>query len=169
MAWVNDYKNAACIVEEGLTVTYSRRKISGSWGWVSLNMSGSWSYMNEYHRYATKSFRYVGMTYDAAKACRDAMIDYFTRKIKIDVWDGSATNGTWVTKDGGELLMADISLTRGDADEWSVHVRVSEDDTRYTLPDQPFTAESQFVFEQSRKYWTDGNGVADETEKNGEQ
>ena len=164
MGLITQYSDANLVIEEGLTVTYSRMKIAGSWGWVSANMSGTYYYANEYHRYATKSFRYVGMTYDAAKSCRDAMISYFTRTVKTDVWDDSVTDGQWVTKTLGSLLMAEITLTHDDACMYSVHVRVHEDDVRYSKESDSFTPSTQFTAERFRTYGSDAHGAADETE-----
>ena len=54
------------VVEEPLNVSYPTTLISGSWGYGSANVSGSYAWMREYHRYATKRYRYVGKTYKAA-------------------------------------------------------------------------------------------------------
>ena len=164
MGLITSYSDANLVIEEGLTVTYSRRLISGSWSWTSANVSGTYSYMQEYHRYATKAFRYVGMTYAAAKTCRDAMIKYFTRDIKIDVWDDSVMGGGWVTKSGGSILAASVSVTHDDACMYSVHVRVNEDDTHYTSQGSSFTPYTQFTNEQMRTYGSDAHGTADEKE-----
>lgn len=164
MGLITSYSDANLVIEEGLTVTYSRMKIGGQWSWVSANLSGTYYYANEYHRYATKSFRYVGMTYAAAKACRDAMIKYFTRTIKVDVWDDSVMGGQWVTKILGTQLMAEITLTHDDACMYSVHVRVHEDDVRYAKEGDAVSPESMFIYEQSRTYGSDAHGTADETE-----
>jgi hypothetical protein len=164
MGLITSYSDANLVIEEGLTVTYSRRLISGSWSWTSANVTGTYSYMQEYHRYATKSFRYVGMTYAAAKTCRDAMIKYFTRTIKIDVWDDSVMGGGWVTKNGGTILAATVTLTHDDACMYSVHVRVNEDDTHYTSQSAVVTPSLEFATEQQRTYGSDAHGTADEKE-----
>jgi hypothetical protein len=164
MGLITSYSDANLVLEEGLTVTYSRMKISGSWGWVSANLSGTYYYANEYHRYATKAFRYVGMTYAAAKTCRDKMVDYFTRTVRTDVWDDSVTDGQWLVKTLGSQLMTEITLTHDDACMYSVHVRVHEDDVRYTKEGDAVSPESMFTSEQARTYGSDAHGAADETE-----
>lgn len=164
MGLLTSHSAANLVVEEGLVVTYSRMKISGQWSWVSANLSGTYYYMNEYRRYATKSFRYVGMTYAAAKTCRDAMIKYFTRSVKVDVWDGSCTQGKWDSKDGGQVIMTSVTLAHDDGCMWSVRVRVNEVDVHYSLEDSVEDCKSVFAAECARAYGTDGAGAADEKE-----
>ncbi len=164
MGLLQKYGTHNLVIDEGLTVTYSRQKISGSWGWVSANMSGSYSWMNEYHRYATKSFRYVGMTYAAAKACQTAMIAYFERTTKINYWYDGCTDGEWKVEDGGSILMADVRLSHDAGCMWNVSVRVNENDVRYSRADESFAAKTQFVHERSRSYGPDAKGNADEKE-----
>ena len=164
MGLLDSHSAANLVVEEGLVVTYSRQKISGQWSWVSGNMSGTHYYMNEYRRYATKSFKYVGMTYAAATSCRNAMISRFTRSTKIDAWDDSCTDGAWVSKDGGSILMTSIALTHDDGCMWSVRVRVNENDVHYSKEGEVSSYTSVFSSERSRSYGTDGAGNADEKE-----
>lgn len=164
MGLLQTYGTHNLVIDEGLTVTYSRQKISGSWGWVSANMSGSYSWMNEYHRYATKSFRYVGMTYAAAKDCQAAMIAYFERTTKISYWYDGCTDGEWKVEDGGRIIMADVRLSHDAGCMWNVCVRVNEDDVRYSLPGISYDAKTLFVHERSRSYGPDAEGNADEKE-----
>jgi hypothetical protein len=164
MGLLTSYSAANLVVEEGLVVTYSRQKISGQWSWTSANMSGTHYYMNEYRRYATKSFKYVGMTYAAAKSCRDAMVKYFARSIKIDAWDDSCADGQWVSKDGGSMLMTTVTLTHDDGCMWSVRVRVNENDVHYSKEGEVSSYTSVFSSERTRSYGGDGNGGGDEKE-----
>lgn len=161
------YGDRNLVIDEALRVTYSKTKISGAWGYVSANVSGSYSYMREFHRYATKSFSYVGMTYDVAKKCRDDMIERFTREFKQSIWNGDTMGGGWTDETAGETLMADITLVHGEGDEWRVHVRVNEDDVRYRLISaSEFTSyKTIFISERRRLYGSDGEGTADETEE----
>ena len=164
MGLITQYSDANLVIEEGLTVTYSRRRVSGSWGWTAANMSGSYSAMIEHHRYATKSFRYVGMTYDAAKTCRDAMVKLFTRTIRESVWNDSATNGEWTVTTAGSQLCATVTITHDDACMYSVHVRVNEDDSRYRKVGDDLSDVLLFANEQLRTYGSDAHGTAAETE-----
>ncbi len=165
MGLQSSYSDANIVIEEGLTVTYSRSIIQGSWSYTAANVSGTYDTMRELHRYARKSFKYVGMTYAAAKTCRDAMITLFTRTTKTSYWNGTVAGGGWNDDDGGETLTADVSLVHGDGDAWEVHVRVNEDSVRYRLATE--AAYSSVVFSHERQTWTygsDGEGTTAEKE-----
>lgn len=156
------------VIEEGLTVTYSRSIIQGSWGYTSANVSGWYNTMRELHRYARKSYKYVGMTYEVAKKCRDEMVKLYTRTLRTSYWQGNVMGGGWNDGDGGETLTADVSLTHGDGDAWEVHVRVNEDSVRYRLATEP--AYVNIVFAHERVNWSygsDGEGTDDERELKG--
>jgi hypothetical protein len=158
------YGDRNLVIDEALTVTYSKQLIQGSWGYTAANVSGYYNYMNEYHRYARKSFKYVGMKYATAVTCRDDMIKYFKREFYVDVWNGTVMGGQWDQTKGGEVLMADVSLVRDEGDSWSVHVRVNEDDVRYYMAGTTVRLKTVFSKARSRKYGTDGAGNADEVE-----
>ncbi len=132
MGLLTSYGLANAVVEEELCVTYSHRRISGSWSWTAANLSGSYGYMTEYHRYARKSFRYVGMDHDTAVACADEMTKKFTRIVRESTWDADIRNGGWNVQSVSEVLMADVSCTHVAGGMWEVSVRVNEDDVRYT-------------------------------------
>lgn len=164
MSLLRSHSDANVVVEEALTVTYSQSIIQGSWGYTSANVSGWYSTMREIHRYARKSFRYVGMTHAAAKACRDAMVAKFTRDVKTSYWNSSAMGGGWNDEAGGTIPMADVSLVHDEGDAWSVHVRVNEDDVRFRRVSDAHYAAVVFGAERLRGYGTDGEGTADEKE-----
>lgn len=164
MSLLTSHSDANVVVEEALTVTYSQSIIQGSWGYTSANVSGWYTTMRECHRYARKSFRYVGMTHDAAKACRDAMVAKFTRAFRTSYWNSSAMGGGWVDDTGGTLPMADVALVHDAGDAWSVLVRVNEDDVRFRLVTDAHYPAVDFAAERARGYGTDGEGTADETE-----
>lgn len=164
MALKTDYSDANIIVEEPLKVTYSTQIISGSWGYTSGNVSGSYNRMRENHRYATKRFRYVGMTHDAALACRDALIEKFTRDFKMSYWNGDAMGGEWLSMTGGTMVMADVSPEENEDGSYDVIVNVNEDDTKYTKVEVPFYPAIAFAVERLRTYGSDGHGTEDEVE-----
>jgi hypothetical protein len=161
-----DYSDTNLEIDEALRVTYAVMKISGSWGWIAANVSGAYSYMREFHRYAAKSFKYVGMTHTAAKKCRDAMVKYFTRTYRASIWQGTKIDGGWEDEDMGTKLATEVTLTHDGGDSWSVHVRVNEDDVLYRLISTSEGTSPQSVFseEVKRTYGSDGHGTADETE-----
>lgn len=158
------YSDENLVVEEPLSVSYSNTLISGSWGYTSLNVSGSYAWMREYHRYATKRFRYVGMTCDAAISCREELRRKFTRTILMHVWDGGSMDGSWNLISGGETCLADIRVEYDSADAYNVSVTFNEDDVRYSKPDQVLNYASLFYNERPRTYGSDAHGVEDETE-----
>lgn len=164
MALKTSYSDANIIVEEPLKVTYSTQVISGSWGWTSLNVSGSYTRMRESHRYATKRFRYVGMTHSAAIECRNDLILYFTRNFKMSIWNSDAMGGAWYEMDGGTMCMADVSLEENEDGSYDVLVNVNEDDTRYSRVETPFYPNVAFAYERLRMYGSDGHGIEDEVE-----
>lgn len=165
MSLCTSHSDANVVIEEALTVTYSNSIIQGNWGYTSANVSGYYSTMREIHRYARKSFRYVGMTYAAAKACRDELVTLFTRDFKTSYWNSETMGGGWSDDTGGTVPMADVSLTHDDGDAWSVHVRVSEDDVRFRRVSDGAYPNVLFATERlTRTYGTDGEGTAAEKE-----
>ena len=165
MSLCTSHSDANVVIEEALTVTYSSVIVQGSWGYTSANVSGYYSTMREVHRYARKSFRYVGMTHAAAKSCRDAMVSLFTRDFKTSYWQSENMGGGWSDETGGTILMADVALTHDEGDAWSVHVRVNEDDVRFRrIADGAYPTALFAVERTTRHYGTDGEGTAEEKE-----
>ncbi len=163
MSYFSTWSDVNLIIDEALSVNYTNTIISGKWGFTAANVSGSYNHMRECHRYAKKSFRYVGLTYAAAKACAAAMRTKFMRSITSSYWNSDALGGGWTTETNGNILMADVSCTHADGDEWQVVVSVNEDDVRFLMASDSFS-KSIFNAEQQRKYGSDLHGVADETE-----
>lgn len=130
-------------------VVYSKTKVYGSWvstpvvfGTPPVVYSSVW----EHARYATGSFRYVGMTLDAANAAAATLRKAYTRSFKISTWDGSANSGAggFDDEDGGTILMADIEVVSAGGDAYDVVVNVREEDhqTRTTSAVPSWTAEN---------------------------
>lgn len=171
MASISKYERDGknLVIEEALTVTYSNVVVRGSWGYTSANVSGWYNAMREIHRYARKSFKYVGMTYEAAVACRDDMVALFMRKFKNSTWLDATMGGGWVEEDAGEMPMADVALTHGDGDVWSVSVRVNEDDVRWRRMADYASVNVLFADERkNRSYGSNGEGSEDEREVAGD-
>ena len=144
--WTSNGSNL--VIDSALTISYSRSRVSGNWSYTSANVSGSYDYMMEYHRHARQSFRYVGMTYAAAMACKAAMVAKYTRATYMSIWDGSTMGGQWVTDSGGNMLMAEISPQHNDDGSYDVIVNVNEDDTRMSMVGLTAT----FAYEPLRQY-----------------
>lgn len=164
MSLLTSHSDTNVVIEEALTVTYSSSIVQGSWSSTSANVTVWYNTMREVHRYARKSFRYVGMTYAAAKACRDAMVTLFTREFKTSYWNSDTMGGGWNDEEGGTLPMADVSLTHDEGDAWSVHVRVNEDDVRFRRVSEGAYPNVLFAAERQRDYGTNGEGTAAEKE-----
>ena len=161
MALRTSYGDRNLVIDEGLCVRYSTATISGSWTYVGGVSIVTVYEMQECHRYATKRFRYVGMTYAAALKCRNDMIDKFTRDIYRSVW----SNGAWARAHNGKLLTADVHMTPAGADAYDVEVSVNEDDSRLYRVQEPFVQDRAFYYESQRTYGSDAHGNADETEQ----
>ncbi len=159
MALINDTTTTSnLVVTEGLRVTYSKTIVKGTWTWGNDISGGTYYQMFELHRYATKSFKYVGYTYEAAKAKRDALIKELTRTFYYSVWNGATDKGQWDTYEGGEMLMSDITLTRDEGDSWSVNVSIREDDARTIKVGELPSFDVRFAVENKRSYGTGGIG-----------
>ena len=140
------------VVETDLTVSYSRRWISGSWPWTNnLNEQGVYYSMQEYHRYARKRYRYVGMTDSAKDSCVADMIALYTRQTYMQIWNESG--GSWGNpEDSGCQLLATVTPVRNDDGSWDVEIDVNEDDVRYSRAHQKYDADELFSYEDARDY-----------------
>ncbi len=137
------------VLQNDKKVVYAKAKIYGSWVSVPLVTGGAvYTYTSAWQasRYATGSFRYVGMTLAAAKTAAATLRTAYTRSFKNSEWDASASggNGAFVDRDGGEILMADIEVVSAGGDAYDVLVNVREEDHRINLTSatQAWTAEN---------------------------
>lgn len=150
MAILTSYSSANLVIDTGLSVWNSVRRIYGTWGWTSGNVSGTETAMFEAHRYARMSFRYVGMTKAAAESCQAAMKAKYARAIRTSRWDGSVMSGQWIRESGGTLLMTDISMAHNDDGSYDVVVNVNEDDVctaKTALAANDFSTENTRTYE----------------------
>lgn len=149
MSLFTTHSPANRVVDTGLLVTYSKSRISGSWTYGDYFGTASTTYteMMEYHRRATKSYRYIAMTEEAARKCVKKMVELYTRSIKISGWN--TNTGTWSEHDGGDILMADIARQRNDDGSWDVLINVNEDDVRHEMIGR---LSPGFLSEQQREY-----------------
>lgn len=164
MSLKSSYGDENLVIDEALTVYDSTSIVSGNWSWESISANGSFTQMRECHRYARKSFRYVGMTYSAASSCKTAIMTAFKRSFKNSVWDGAVNQGQWTVENGGSRLMAEVSMQPAGGDAWDVVVNVNEDDVRMQKVSSVYSYDTVFATEKSRTYGSNGHGVANETE-----
>lgn len=136
------------VIDSGLVVAYTVRRIYGNWVSVALNTTTTYTKAWEYTRHAQKSYRYVGLTYDAAVAAANALVSYYTRAIELSEWDESS--GEFVDRSGGSVPMASVALQHDEGDAWTVAVTVDEVDVRQRRV--LVSAKSLFSTERQRKY-----------------
>lgn len=152
MGLLTTYGGGNRVEEQSLFVRYSKTLISGNWEWSSYATSGNFIYMWECHRYATKRFKYVGMTKAAANSCADALKTALTRSIRVSIWDGSVAEGQWTRESGGTVCMSEISVNHVAGNMYEVEVNVNEDDVMIAkVADNPNPA-YQFSTENNRSY-----------------
>lgn len=102
----NDYNK---VTDTALQVKYSiSPETVKVMGWHKSDPSSETETYGEYDmmyyvcsRYATKSYAYVGMTYDAALSCQQAKIDQYTRDYStvklVDGTDGEGRETTTIS------------------------------------------------------------------------
>ncbi len=152
MSLINTTGSTSRVIDEMLTVTYSHMIVRGSWSWTSANVSGSYDKMQEVHRYARETVKYVGLTKSAAEAQRDLLIEKYKRSFKISDWNSTVMNGQWDTRAGGERVMADISMRHVAGDMWEVTCSTNEDDMRMLLVASAVNYDTLFSDENARVY-----------------
>lgn len=150
MALLETYGEVNRVVETGLSVTYSKTRTFGYWSHVMLNVDESYTEAWTYRRRATKSYRYTGMTLDAAKACAADMRDYYTRAQKVSVWDLNDDREFAEPAVANSLCMADIAVVPVSASMYEVRVQVNEDDER--MRRASLAPDALFTTEKSRQY-----------------
>lgn len=128
MALLTTYGAGNKVVDSGLAVTYSRKRVYGEWSYASgtsiITIKSAWVYT----RCASKSYRYVGMTKAAAELCATDLRSLFQRNTMISEW--SPEDQDFKDVEGGEMPMAEISVNYVDGQMYEVAVVVSETDER---------------------------------------
>ena len=133
MALLTTATEANRVVDTALGVTYTRRKIYGSWTYVQLNVTTTITEVWEYVRRAVKSYKYVGLDETTADSLAATLRTYYTRATKtseFDTIEGSSTYGQFKHVAAGDVPMADVVCQHEDGGMWSVVVSVNEEDTR---------------------------------------
>lgn len=131
MALLTTASEANRVVDTALSVSYSRRRIYGLWTHVGLNVTTVYTSAWEYTRTATKSYRYVGMTEDAARTAAASLVTLYTRSTKVSEWDEA--DGEFDVVSAGDIPMADVVRQHEGGEMWSVVVSVHEQDSRISL------------------------------------
>ena len=169
MALLTEHSTVNRVIDTALAVNYSKAVVTGTWSKVYAWGLGSetWTRMYEMHRYARKSYRYVGMTYAAAQACEAAMIAYYTREALVpQVWD--SWNGMWINDTSGahpKICTAEVSVEHQEDGAWDVIIHVNEDDVRMAMPTYSGDAKNQFPTSVTSRKYDGGPGTdTEETE-----
>ena len=158
MGLFTTYGEANRVIDQDLVKTYSRQRVYQDYTYVYgvaelITIHSVW----EYHRRATKSYRYVGMDRDTANACAAAMVTKYTRTTKVSDWNATGEHaGTFSDIDGGTIPMAEVAVVHVAGCMYEVHVTVNEDDAKLRTNVVSDVA-SLFSVENSRDYDTAGD------------
>lgn len=164
MSLFSSYGDNNRVIDSPLCVTYTKNRVSGNYVGETTTASGitaTYTEVMEYHRRATKCYRYIAMDYGTATICRDEMIAKYSRDFKMSTWDATTSDslglGTFVDSDAGNMLMAEVAMARNEDGSWDVVINVNEDDVR--LRKIGYATSNPFLFASERS-----RGYDDETE-----
>ena len=158
MGLLTSWGAANRVIDQDLGITYSRQRVYQDYTYVYgvaelITIHSVW----EYHRRATKSYRYVGMDRDTANACAAAMVTKYTRTTKVSDWNATGEHaGTFSDIDGGTIQMAEVVVVHVAGCMYEVLVTVNEDDAKLRTNVVSDVA-SLFSVENSRDYDTAGD------------
>ena len=157
MALLTTYSSANRVVTADSVPTYSGRLISGEWSASIDNITTTYYYMYEYHRYRTKEYRYVGMDYSTAIACATSAASYYLRNARMSIWDD--TTGEFNRDSFIRETMANIALEQVAGEMYDVVISVNEDDSclnhvAYTDISTLFTTENSRGYDTSDTAFT---------------
>ena len=150
MSLLTRYGDANKQTSTGLCVRYSCEEDSEAAGWYIFT------------RYASKTYSYVGMDYDTAKACAAAKRTQYLRRhnrATIETTtstsaDGDASVSTTGAKDTQVYeALCTISMVHGEGDSWDVEIQVNETETRAsqsasTSPESLFSSENGWDYDE---------------------
>lgn len=143
MSLLNRYGDANKQTSTGLCVRYSCEEDSTYSGWFV------------YTRYASKTYSYVGMDYDTAKACAAAKRTQYLRRhnrVTIEATGGVAVSVCAKDTQVYEALCT-ISMVHGEGDSWDVEIQVNETESRAsqsasTSPESLFSSENGWDYDE---------------------
>lgn len=128
---IEQYSSDNRVVEEELGITYTMARVYGAWVYVSGTVTTTYSSMWSYIRTATKHYKYVGMTKDAAESCATDIRTIYARTVRVSEWDPASTGtNEFHDIDGGIMPMASVVVRHVAGNMWEVDISVSETDTR---------------------------------------
>lgn len=122
------------VIDQALTVTYSKSMINGYWESSTGLTVNFWTTAYEYHRYATIQYRYVGMDYDSAMQAANNIRNQYTRSYWISEWQNSGTySGTFRDLYCGKKIQGTVEVVKTVGHMYEIQVSINEDDTRLSL------------------------------------
>ena len=122
------------IVDQALTVTYSKRHLDGYWSASTGLTVNFWNTAFEYHRYATIQYRYVGMDYNSAIQAANNIRNQYTRNYWISDWQVSGRYaGTFRDLYCGKKIQGSVEVVKTVGHIYEIQVNINEDDTRMSL------------------------------------
>ena len=122
------------IIDQALTVTYSKMPINGYWSASTGLTVNFWECAFEYHRYATVSYRYVGMDYASAMQAANTIRSQYTRDYWVSEWQVSGRYaGTFRDLYCGKKIQGSVDVVKTVGHLYEIQVSISEDDTRMSL------------------------------------
>ena len=153
MGLLTTYDKNNRVVTNGKVLSYSKQYRPGQWSYNdTISTIHTYYQMWECHRYCSKSYMYVGMDLSTATACAQDAIAYYTRQTRTSFWNYYApTDGDFTNINGGDVVMADISIQQVEGHMYNVMINVREDDCLYTSSASE-NPETLFAIENRRGY-----------------
>lgn len=145
MSLLTRYGDANKQTSTGLCVRYACEEDSTYSGWFI------------YTRYASKTYSYVGMDYDTAKACAAAKRAQYLRRhnrVTIDATMAGAAAFSIFAKDTQVYeALCTISMVHGEGDSWNVEIQVNETESRASnsasaSPESLFSSENGWDYDE---------------------
>lgn len=145
MSLLTRYGDANKQTSTGLCVRYSCEEDSTYSGWFVFT------------RYASKTYSYVGMDYDTAKACAAAKRTQYLRRhnrVTIEATTAGAAAVSIFAKDTQVYeALCTISMVHGEGDSWDVEIQVNETESRAspsasTSPESLFSSENGWDYDE---------------------
>lgn len=161
MGLFTTYSKANRVIRTETETTYSRNRIAGRWEYTVVNI-GDADIVNvidhayEYRRFKSKVYAYVGMDYETAVDCAADATAYYTRATRVSEFSKTgATQGTFVNKSAGNIIMASVTINHVDGCMYSVEISVNEEDVLMSV--SPASASTQFLVEDNLRGYDTGD------------
>jgi hypothetical protein len=139
----------AKVIETTKAVSYSVTTVFGTWESVEGVSTKTYHTALAYTRTASMSYRYVGLTEDAANAKANALREQFSFARRRSVWNPEAAEFDQVSSNDVSP-MAEVSAVHVEGAMYEVRVEVRESDS--LMRRAPTSARVLFSNEEARVY-----------------